>query len=175
MRCSVCQGLTISRLVALAETEFEAKFPREAFYRHYQSVAELEASAQRGCDFCGLLVESLARRTYHPFWDEDGLGFDRLRTEIVLESARHRGEQSDVKICISTQHVGYGSPVSDVKMFDQLLVQVGTVDDAASFFDSDSSAGLDGPLTPLPTIQILLTSPRGENATPLRESQTLIE
>ena len=163
MRCSLCKGLTIARLVALAETEFEAKFPQEAFYRHYQSVAELEASAEGGCDFCGLLVESLARRTHHPVWDEDMLEFDKTRPETALESARNRGEQSDVKICISTQHVGFGSSVSDVKMFDQLLVQVGAIDDAASIFASDSSAGFDGPLTPLPTIQLLLTTPQSEH------------
>ena len=162
MRCSVCQRLTISHLVALAETEFEAKFPKDAFYRHYQSVAELEASADLGCDFCCLIVEGLSRRKYTPFWDEDTLDFDKSRTESVLESARHRAGQSDIKICISTQHVGYGSSVLEVKMFDQLLIQVGTVDDVASPFASDSSAGLDGPLAPLPTIQMLITTPRGK-------------
>ena len=163
MGCSLCKGLTIARLVALAETEFEAKFPQDAFYRHYEFIAELEASAEGGCDFCGLLDESLARRTHHPVWDEDTLEFDKTRPETVLRSARNCDEQSDVKVCISTQHVGFGSSVFDVKMFDQLLVQVGTIDDAACLFASDSSAGFDGPLTPLPNIQLLLTTPQSEH------------
>ncbi|KAM0426544.1 hypothetical protein ACHAPT_008236 [Fusarium lateritium] len=138
MRCKFCQELSIERLIELAEAEFGAMVvPHNAYYSHQPSIAALDASAEQGCDLCQLIVQALGSTTYNGHFDFELEGFDRSLDSTVLETARGLADFYDtaIRISLNTMHVVWESPLSDVKMFELLLVQVGPpreVDDPLS-------------------------------------------
>ncbi|KAJ3526819.1 hypothetical protein NM208_g11007 [Fusarium decemcellulare] len=128
MRCKYCQELSIERLVELAETEFGAMVvPRNAYYSHQSSIAALDASAEQGCDLCQLIVQALDSTTDNANWAEELEGYDRSQDSTVLATARGLLDFYDtsIRISINTMHVIWESPLSDVKMMEVILVQVG--------------------------------------------------
>ncbi|TVY17477.1 hypothetical protein LARI1_G004820 [Lachnellula arida] len=116
MLCNLCQGLSISHLVKLAETEFSGHdFPQQAFYQHHGSYDELKCSAQDGCEFCQLLLEGFENI---PVREGDWEGETRSSAIEGLES-------SDIKICINSEHIYSGDAIETVRMFDILMAQCG--------------------------------------------------
>lgn len=138
MRCKFCQELSIERLVELAEAEFGAMVvPHNAYYSHQPSIAALDASAEQGCDLCQLIVQALELTTDNAHFEFELEGFDRSQDSTVLATARGLADFYDtaIRISINTMHVAWESPLSDVKMLEVLLVQVGPpkeVDDPLS-------------------------------------------
>ncbi|KAJ4327851.1 hypothetical protein N0V84_001661 [Fusarium piperis] len=138
MRCKFCQELSIERLVELAEAEFGAMVvPHNAYYNHQPSIAALDASAKGGCDLCQLIVQALGSTTDNGHFEFELEGFDRSQDSTVLETGRGLADFYDtaIRISINTMHVAWESPLSDVRMLEILLVQVGPpkeVDDPLS-------------------------------------------
>ncbi|RTE84999.1 hypothetical protein BHE90_000389 [Fusarium euwallaceae] len=138
MRCKFCQELSIEHLVELTKTEFGAMVvPHNAYYKHQPSIAALDASAEQGCDLCQLIVQALGATIDNAHFEFELEGFDRSQDSTVLTTARGLAEFYDttIRISINTMHVAWESPLSDVKMLEMLLVQVGPpkeVDDPLS-------------------------------------------
>ncbi|KAM0287397.1 hypothetical protein ACHAO9_007801 [Fusarium lateritium] len=143
MRCKYCQGLSIERLVELAETEFKATaFPQNAYYTHQPTIAALDTSAEQGCDLCQLIVQALESTSDNASWAEELLGLNRTQDSIILATARGLADFYDtaIRICINTMHVIWGTSLSDVEMLEMLLIQVGlprSEDDMLSDDDED--------------------------------------
>ncbi|KIL92445.1 hypothetical protein FAVG1_04856 [Fusarium avenaceum] len=143
MRCKYCQGLSIERLVELAETEFKATaFPQNAYYTHQPTIAALDTSAEQGCDLCQLIVQALESTSYNACWAEELLGLNHTQDSTILATARGLADFYDtaIRICINTMHVIWGTTLSDVEMLEMLLIQVGlprSEDDMLSDDDED--------------------------------------
>ena len=116
MLCNLCQGLSISQLVKLAETELSGHdFPQQAFYQHHSSYEKLKCAAQNGCELCQLLLlgfENIAVR--EGYWEGE-----------TRSSAVEDLESSDIKICINSEHIYSGDRIENVRMLDILMVQCG--------------------------------------------------
>ncbi|KAI0176112.1 heterokaryon incompatibility protein-domain-containing protein [Hypoxylon sp. FL1284] len=115
MRCIHCAEISIRHLVELATVEFVSQaFPQHAYYKHHASIDGLVSSARKGCDLCRLIYHTLKQTpSDHPPQDE-------TLFDIVKEL-----EQSDLRIAISADHIYSSDPLSEVEMFDVLMVQVG--------------------------------------------------
>lgn len=164
MRCEICQTLTIERLVKLAEAEFGWQtFPSSSFFKHHTSITALEHSANEGCDLCSLFVRGLSARSVQYYWDPVTHSSDGSST-TVLELARERVNQSDIKVCIGTQHIAYGESYDKVRMLDLLLLQVGNVEDDPYASEGDDVYDFEEGFAPLPMVRILLTTPRGRRS-----------
>ncbi|TVY41306.1 hypothetical protein LSUB1_G004145 [Lachnellula subtilissima] len=116
MLCDLCQGLSITQLVKLAETEISGHdFPQQAFYQHHGSYEKLKCSAQDGCELCRLLLEGFENIPMREgYWEGE-----------TRSSAVEDLESSDIKICINSEHIYSGDTIGNVRMFDILMVQCG--------------------------------------------------
>ncbi|TVY27661.1 hypothetical protein LHYA1_G004889 [Lachnellula hyalina] len=107
MLCDLCQGLSISQLVKLAETELSGHdFPQQAFYQHHSSYEKLKCAAQNGCELCQLLLhgfENIAVR--EGYWEGE-----------TRSSAIEDLESSDIKICINSEHIYSGDRIENVRI-----------------------------------------------------------
>ncbi|TVY47297.1 hypothetical protein LOCC1_G002862 [Lachnellula occidentalis] len=123
MLCDLCQGLSISHLVELAETELSGHdFPQQAFYQHHGSYEKLKCSAQEGCEFCQLILEGFENvPVREAYWEGE-----------TRSSAVEGLESSDIKICINSEHIYSGHTIEEVQMFDILMVQCGDPINASS-------------------------------------------
>lgn len=161
-RCQFCASLTIERLVELAEQEFSAHyFPRQAFYKHHASFDELEESAMKGCDFCTIVIDcfkgygSIDVIGAYPFsrYERTWLGRDCDINSSMYDEAKGL-DISDVKVCINADHLGSSDTVTNVQVFDIVMVQVG---DALSW-NSELTSEVD---ETLPALSLTLSSQRG--------------
>ncbi|KAI5917149.1 HET-domain-containing protein [Camillea tinctor] len=127
LRCQYCEGLSLSRLIALAKQEYgSGVMPEQAFYQHHASLNDLENSATNGCDLCCLVLESLKCTGCEP-------GYDKVWSAPVcqLEESRFTRMKdlatTDIKLCITSSCL-YGSDSLDsVRVLDSILVHIGPV------------------------------------------------
>jgi hypothetical protein len=120
MLCKFCDELSISGLIELAEIEFSAdNFPREAYYQHHASYADLVSSANRGCELCELIHQGFIETVVEGgYWDEYTL-------DDAVQGIESEGLSTDLKICINTSHLYSAEALERVKLFDTILVQAG--------------------------------------------------
>lgn len=129
-RCQYCSGLSVQGLVRLAKQEFTGHwFPTSAYYQHHGSLHDLEESAHAGCDLCLLILNCLkgmpwteGKRMTHSYftWEQADLSIYESAYTVAKEL-----DVSDVKLCISTDHVYNGETLEKVRAFTTLLVQIG--------------------------------------------------
>jgi hypothetical protein len=120
MLCKFCDNLSISHLIELAEIEFSAgDFPRKAYYQHHASYADLVGSANRGCELCELIHQGFIETVVEGgYWEEYTL-------DDAILGIESEGLSTDLKICINTTHLYSSEALERVKLFDNILVQVG--------------------------------------------------
>jgi hypothetical protein len=145
--------MSIQRLVELAEQEFSShNFPQQAFYQHHASFDDLEESANKGCDFCVLILESFkgSGPVIDAQWPETWLGREcGVHNSMYFEAKSL--DVSDVKVCINTEHLYLSERIERVQVFDTLLVQVGIISNPSE--DAEDQA--------LPPLSLTLSVPRG--------------
>lgn len=158
-RCDYCAGLSIERLVDLAKKEFAGHtFPSKAFYQHHSSFRDLEQTAERGCAFCRLILDSFKGTP----WDY-GLTWPTAWGGVNLDSdfsAYHAAmalDASDVKLCINSEHFYDSEPLDKASVFDALMVQIGPVQD---YEDEEAEDAF-------PTLVLALSRPSGMANKPL--------
>lgn len=158
-RCQYCTGLSISRLVRLAQEEFSGhEFPSRAFYQHHPSFNELEQAAEHGCDLCRLILECFKGSPTDqdpPYeWPDEWHG-SRCSIETSMYAAAKELPDSNVRISINSDN-SYGSDTIDkVITFDTLLVQLGP---KAPPYDSDDP---DAENWEFPALSLRIDTPRG--------------
>jgi hypothetical protein len=156
MLCKFCDKLSISGLIELAEIEFSAlNFPREAYYQHHASYADLVSSANRGCELCELIHQGFIESVV-----EEGYWYESTLDEAVhgIESA---GLRTDLKLCINTLHLYDAEKLERVKLFDTILVQAG-VSQPYSGAEDDQEESRDWSISdPLLPLHLELSVPRG--------------
>ncbi|KAI1394353.1 HET-domain-containing protein [Hypoxylon trugodes] len=159
-RCDYCAGLSISLLVDLAKQEFSGKImPEKAFYQHHASLGDLEALANRGCGLCTLMLECFKGTpldyTQAPTWRTKWTG-SACKLEESMFFAANEYPFTDLKLAINSHHVYFLDTLDSVRVFDQILVQVGIIqnlDEATP--DDDQHWGFD-------PLALTLTVPREE-------------
>ncbi len=147
-RCKLCAGLSVSTLLDLAKEEFKGcEFPRRAFYQHHQSFHDLEEAAERGCDFCSLILNefkgTLTKDDGRPVtWPRNWLGSQCPIDDSMYAVAKELPD-SNVRIGINSDAYYSATTLNEVSMLDTLLVQVGprTIPDE----DQDQDADLSDP------------------------------
>lgn len=155
MLCKFCDGLSISGLIELAEIEFSGDdFPREAYYQHHASYADLVESANNGCELCELFHRGFTEMVVEGgYWDEYTL-------HDAVQGIDSAGLSTDLKICISTLQVYASEGLDRVMLFDTILVQAGKPQPYGEEIEMDSSPdwSISDPLT---SLSLELTVPRG--------------
>jgi hypothetical protein len=122
MRCALCEGLSISCLVELAERELSGhKFPQNAFYKHHGSFAELVKSASDGCDLCQLICRGFRKTLIDEPWK------GKTREDVVVET-ESEGRSSDIKVAINAAHLYLSEGLEQVRLFDVIMVQAGDIE-----------------------------------------------
>lgn len=139
-RCQYCSVLSISRLVTLAEIEFEAhSVSRQGFFQHHQSFQDLEQAADRGCDLCQLILDcfkgSPNEQDVPGLWPTEWLGLE-CDIKTSMYTAAIALPDSNVRISINSSHVYLTDNIDKVVVFDRILVQVGP---RAAPYDSSAS------------------------------------
>jgi hypothetical protein len=150
-------GISFSSLVQLALKEFTPyNFPKDAYYRHHESFSDLEISAGQGCDLCQLILASFKgtpgqgnELTWPTGWIGTSLEAEPSNS---MYSEAMMLERSDVKISLGSSHIYLLQSLTDVRMFDILLVQVGTNEDTMN--EEYETVGF-------PTLQLTLTVMQG--------------
>jgi hypothetical protein len=158
-QCGYCANLSISHLIELAEQEFAdilCSFPSHGFYQHHASLADLEMSAHQGCALCRLILDYL-KGAEEP---SNLLSREPIRwTGSIIGAGKNsaysfaRGlPRNHVRMCIMASHLNGSDPIDKVRVFDQVIVQIGDVE------DPDATPGGIDSLAPL---AFMLTTPRG--------------
>lgn len=156
MFCKLCDELSISSLIELAEIEFSGHcFPGEAYYQHHASYADLVSSANRGCELCELIHQSFIETVVvEGYWE----GYTLYDAVQGIES---EGLSTDLKICIHASHVYLGEGIERVKLFDTILIQAGIpepYDDKSHYLEESRDWSISDSLFPL---SLDLSIPRG--------------
>ncbi|KAF4820045.1 hypothetical protein CGCSCA5_v004055 [Colletotrichum siamense] len=134
-QCIYCAKLSIQALVELAKISFEAqRFPRDAYYQHHDSFSALEQSAHDGCDLCQVILQCFQQtpcEAEQPLewpqeWNETSEASSDGYPQTMYSVAKGL-DISDVKLCINTSHLYDSQGLRDVKVFDEIIVQVGTL------------------------------------------------
>ena len=143
-RCHYCAALSVSQLAELAEKEFESHFfPQHAYYEHHHSNADLEQSAEDGCDFCDLILDCLKTTPDEPHASSGKNSARVCEISDSIYSFAKQLERSDVRLCIISDHVYLNDPIPKVKVFDTLLIQIGHVNKVAANDDENDQLGLE--------------------------------
>ncbi|KAF3770676.1 HET-domain-containing protein [Cryphonectria parasitica EP155] len=158
-RCHHCVGLSIESLIRLAKDEFKGyhEFPKQAFYQHHNSLQDLEASAESGCELCTLILDCFKGAQVEDAddrpmaWPEDWVS-DNHELGTSMFTVAKGLDDSSIRIAISADHVYATAGIEDVSQFDTLLVQIGPRDDGPE-------AVMDWVLPPLP---LAITVARGD-------------
>ncbi|ERS96148.1 hypothetical protein HMPREF1624_07684 [Sporothrix schenckii ATCC 58251] len=141
MLCSLCQGMSLQRLVDLAKRDFRSGFfPSSDYYHHHASFAELEACAtgtnHNGCYLCLLIVDCFASAQHdasNPLWPVPpkpgtatpaGVSAPHTAGATMRDVAR-KLTHSDVRIALCARHAATGATIQRVQMFDMLAVRLG--------------------------------------------------
>lgn len=156
MFCTFCNGLSISSLIQLAESEFSGDdFPQEAYYRHHTTYTDLIESAKNGCELCKVIHRAFTETVVEGgYWDEYTL-YD------AVQGIESEGLSTDLKISISTKQAWGSEGLDRVKLFDTILVQAGKSQTYSHEFDDTESSpdwSSSDPLTPL---SLEISVPRG--------------
>ncbi|KAF2734220.1 HET-domain-containing protein [Polyplosphaeria fusca] len=121
LKCAKCTDLSVERLVYHAEEEFQGgSFPKVAYFKHHDSLVNLETSADKGCALCRLILRGLHETRYDGSWVEPGGSDDSSMYSLAEDLS-----SSDIKIAINSSHIYSFRSLEEVHMFDTLLVQVG--------------------------------------------------
>lgn len=128
--CSLCKNLSISDLVDLAKPIFSNLLPHNSrWYHHYERFADLESSAEQGCELCQLIVDGFKSTAYPAL----GAGVTMHSALQLLPS-----DTTSVKLSIHTTHMRNApQKVDDVEVFDTVMVHVGPGPDDRSVLDFD--------------------------------------
>ena len=156
--CQYCTALCINTLVELAKKEFSGHvFPKQAYYKHHDSIDDLEKSAENGCSFCLFVLRcsKAIPSDAKEMWEQDyhSLDCESAESASIYEVAKSQ-PQSDIKIAINSSHLYVSEPLDLVRLFDVLMVQIGPSDD---FTNPD----LEGEDRPLEFMSLTLTAPKG--------------
>lgn len=152
-QCEFCANLSISHLIDLAQQESPPIYTGDSsqiFYQHHGSLADLEMSAQQGCELCRLIIEYLkgAEKKLHGFitrWTGATISDEE---ESAYSLARDL-PRNHVTMCITASHM-FAHSTDEVLVYDRVIVQIGDMEGPDSL--------LWDTLTPL---AFKLTTPRG--------------
>ncbi|KAB5540401.1 heterokaryon incompatibility protein-domain-containing protein [Coniochaeta sp. 2T2.1] len=157
-RCSFCAGLSVAYLVELAEKEFVSRqFPKTAYYRHHESFLDLEQAAIAGCDLCQLILDCFKGAEHDYTWPREWQGPDSDLDTSMYTAAKEL-DVSDVKICIEADQCFSGDAIEHVRVFDTLVVQVGSDEERPR--DDGEDDEYDDMIQPLPPLLLTLRVPR---------------
>ncbi|KAI5917501.1 HET-domain-containing protein [Camillea tinctor] len=130
--CDPCAKLSIGRLVELARLadqqldNLEYSSPKRGYYQHHRCLKDLELSAEKGCNFCQLMLESIKNFTQSSgiyatspvLWNGPSYCADDSLYALAKSSL-----ESDIKLCIWASHVFDWDPLDLVRVFDLIIVQ----------------------------------------------------
>ncbi|CAG9981351.1 unnamed protein product [Clonostachys byssicola] len=147
MRCTLCLGLDIQKLIDYAEVEFSGWYiPKSSFYQHYASIHELEKSADGGCDLCALMIYAFknSRSDDHRYY--------AIEDSDLLSAIKEWVETSSIRISIQASHIYVAKPLEEAQMLDMLQISAGEYKETSS--DPDESS-----LQEPPTVFLQLLTP----------------
>ncbi|KAI1452560.1 HET-domain-containing protein [Annulohypoxylon moriforme] len=128
-RCQYCADLSIYLLFAIIIRflNFEwSNMPRNAFYPHHKSMDDLESSADRGCDFCALLLKCFKTTPAYRFSSATWLGepsqFDHDDRGSIFTVLKELPSMS-LDICMHPRHITSFETWKNARVFDQIVVQ----------------------------------------------------
>ena len=127
-KCECCADLSIQRLVDLIGDDFRPmEFSHGACYRHQSSFDNLEAAASRGCDFCGLVLESFKRTPSSGHQRKPPIQWIRENCDVdaSMYVAAKNLPSAEVRICINTTRYHRGASAPLVEILDMIMVQLG--------------------------------------------------
>lgn len=163
-RCQCCADLSIHLLLEMMGSVLKSEWsnmPWNSFYRHHISMDDLETSANHGCDFCTLLLESFQIMPAYRFSNASWLG------EPSQYDHDDRGSMFSVlkqlplmvlHICIHSRHISTTDKWESAQVFDQIVVQPRGIP------TSDLANELTGQFDCIPLI-LTLTSPLSKSST----------
>lgn len=157
MQCAKCANLTIEHLVDLAHKEFsrDDRVPSAACYQLHDSIEDLELAADAGCEFCYLLVACLKGYVDNGHWFADEWEGEECNPEDSLLAVARQLPQSEVRLCIASEDSDMNDTLADIKVFDTLLVQVGSYDVPESWEEIENE------IQSSPVFKLTLSSSRG--------------
>lgn len=159
--CRPCAGLTLDKLLLLAEEEYSGcTFPTTAYYQHHPSFGHLEQAADNGCDLCRLILDCFKgaprdHYTWPPEWEgPDG------DVESSMYAAAKRLDVSDVKLALDSSTGLAGA--KGVSVFDVMMVQVGRRSEVE---EEDDAGDYEGNFWDqrVPPLRLTLSASRGES------------
>ncbi|KAI0893396.1 heterokaryon incompatibility protein-domain-containing protein [Annulohypoxylon nitens] len=160
-RCQCCADLSIHLLLEMMSSVLKSEWsnmPWNSFYRVHISMDDLETSANHGCDFCTLLLESFQITPAYRFSNASWLG------EPSQYDHDDRGSMFSVlkqlplmvlHICIHPRHISITDKWESAQVFDQIVIQPRGIPTA------DLANKLTGQFDCIPLI-LTLTSPLNE-------------
>lgn len=163
MRCTKCSDIHIQRLIELAQDEFEGcSVPVSSYYQHYESLQDLEASAESGCDMCRLIVRAFSDATASlDYYEEE---------QSLLTAIKGWEDPALIHMAIEASHVYVGASLDEVHNFDLLQVCARTAkdlveasDDPWSTWSSDHS------------VHLMLSTRRGWSLEPLESTANCLQ
>lgn len=154
-QCENCADLTIEHLIELAHKEFSQndRVPSAACYELHDSTESLETAADAGCEFCHLLVACLKGYPDNGNWIADAWQGEDCELEHSLLARARQLQHSEVRLCIVSDDSDPNDELSDVKVLDTILVQIGPHDAVGEEFE-------DGMET-FPVFKLTLATSRG--------------
>ncbi|KAB5576438.1 heterokaryon incompatibility protein-domain-containing protein [Coniochaeta sp. 2T2.1] len=159
-RCHFCAGLSVAHLVELAEKEFMSRqFPKTAYYKHHESFSDLEQAANAGCDICQLILDCFKGVEHEYTWPREWQGTDSDLDTSMYAAAKEL-DVSDVKTCLEADQCFYGDTIEHVRVFDTLVVQVGSDEERPR--DDGEDEDYDDMIQPLPPLLLTLRVPRDQ-------------
>ncbi|CAK7221597.1 hypothetical protein SBRCBS47491_004582 [Sporothrix bragantina] len=151
--CSLCEGMTLPRLVELAKRDFRAGFfSNKDYYHHHASFQELEiCAATKKCPLCQVIVDSFENAMHDPLkptWPVPAVSKAAATADAglpvtsatpstpsiptnnkpagaTMRDVARQLTYSDVRIALRARHVATGAFINSVEMFDLLGVRLG--------------------------------------------------
>jgi hypothetical protein len=126
-RCEHCKRLTITHLVEFAEVDLphmgQLQSDPNTYFHHHDSIDALKISANRGCDFCGFIVDTLAGYEEDDEWTPSpnnwkGSKCDPSKSLFAAAQQLSRTNSSGRS---------HGATRDGITLLDTLIVQVGPV------------------------------------------------
>lgn len=127
--CQYCATLSINRLVELTREDFSVyTYSPSKSFPHHKSIDDLDASAQKGCGLCRLIVDSFKGTPHQSssLWPKTSWeGPDCPQTSSLWGCFKGSSSETDVKLCIGTGTLYITDPPEKMTVLENLLVQVG--------------------------------------------------
>jgi len=124
--CTGYQGLTIERLIQLAQVAYKPDLvPKEAHHVLHDSFDSLQNAAHAGCAFCSVLVTTLHGYEENDNWIARSWRGAECEPGKSLFYHVQALPHSEVKVSIGTGSENSQEEFARVKVLDRVMVQIG--------------------------------------------------